>query len=164
MVRWLKYALMFASVVVLQVLVFSNIHFRGIINAFPYIYLIIMLPLNTSGRNVLLLSAFLGLVMDLACNSLGVHMAACIFAGYGRIILLPMLLQSDYDVDTVSASTYGWTWFLRYVSLILLIHHFSLFMVDSFTFVNFGMTMLTSLFSAIFSLIIICIVEVARRQ
>lgn len=166
MERWLKYSMLFAVMVGLQVLVFSHIQFRGMANAFPYVFFIIALPFGMSGRTVLILSALLGFGVDFLSGTLGVHMAATIFAGYIRILLLPALApQGDYELGTSpSVRDNGWGWFLRFSIIMVLVHHIVLFFVESFTFVNIGVTLLNILVSSVFSLSIISIFQTAFKK
>ena len=54
-----------------QVLIFNNIDFFGFINPFPYILFIILYPVNGNKTGLLVASFFLGLLMDMFCNSGG---------------------------------------------------------------------------------------------
>ena len=166
MERWLKYSILFALMVGLQVLVFSHVQFRGIANAFPYVFFIIALPFGMSGRTVLILSALLGFAVDFLSGTLGVHMAAAVFAGYVRMQLLPALApQGDYEVgSSPSVRDNGWGWFLRFSIIMVLAHHTVLFFVESFSFLNVGITLLNILFSSILSLSVINIFQVATRK
>lgn len=166
MERWLKYSILFAVLVGLQVLVFSHIQFRGMANAFPYVLFVIALPFGMSGRTVLILSALLGFAVDFFSGTLGVHMAATVFAGYIRLLLLPSLApQGDYEVGTTpSVRDNGWPWFLRFSVLMVLVHHMVLFFVESFSFANMGLTFLNVLVSSIFSIAVIAIFQTAIRR
>jgi len=166
MERWFKYTILFAVMVALQVLVFSHIQFRGMANAFPYIYFIIALPFGMSGRSILGYSVLLGFAIDFLSGTLGVHMAASVFVGYLRILLLPALApQGNYEVGTVpSVRDNGWGWFLRYAIIMVFVHHAILFFVESFTFVNAGDTLFNVLVSSVLSISIICIIQTAVKK
>ncbi len=164
--RAFKIILLFIVMVGLQALVFSRIQFRGVINAFPYIYFIIILPFGLSGRVVLLLSALLGFGVDFLSGTFGVHMTATVFAGYLRLLILPALSAQDgYEQHLIPSIRHnGRVWFLRYSAVIVLAHHTALFFVESFTFVNFGMTLVNMLASALFSIVLILIFQLAIRK
>lgn len=166
MVTWLKYTLVFALMVALQVLVFSRIQFRGSINAFPYIYFLLILPFASSGRAVLILGALLGLAVDFTTGTMGVHMAASVIVAYARVLLLPTLSnQNDYDASArPSVFVNGWAWFLRYSTIMILIHHLALFFIESFSFANAGLTLLNVLVSSLFSLCLVVIFQVASLR
>ena len=164
--RWLNYFMLFVLMVGLQVLVFSHIQFRGVANAFPYVFFIIALPFGMSGRNVLLLSALLGFSVDFLSGTLGVHMAAAVFVAYVRLLLLPALApQGDYEVGTSpSVRVNGLSWFLRYSIIMVLVHHTILFFVESFTFANIGVTLINILVSSLLSLSVIGVFQTAARK
>jgi hypothetical protein len=166
MERWLRYTILFVALALLQVLIFSHIHFAGMVNAFPYVYFIMILPFGANGRQILLLSALLGFAIDFMSGTMGVHMTAMVFAGYARILLLPALSPSgDYEVGaTPCVRDNGWPWFLRYSVLMILIHHLILFFTESFTLMHFGTTLANALLSSIFSLLIIILFQVAVRK
>lgn len=164
--RWLNYSILFVLMVGLQVLVFSHIQFRGMANAFPYVFFIIALPFGMSGRTVLILSALLGFSVDFLSGTLGVHMAAAVFAGYVRMMLLPVLApQGDYEVGTSpSVGVNGWEWFLKFSVVMVLVHHTILFFVESFTFVNVGATLFNILISSLLSISVIFVAQAAVRK
>lgn len=158
--------ILFVVMAGLQVLVFSQIHLFGMINAFPYIYFIICLPFKISGRSILILSALIGLLVDFLSGTMGVHMTAMVLAGYARIHLLPVLApQGDYEVGTSpSVNDHGWTWFLRYAFLITIIHHLTLFIVESFTFAHLGITLLNTILSTALTLVIMAVFQSSIRN
>lgn len=166
MERWLKYSILFVLLIFAQLLVFSHLQFRGMVNAFPYIYFIIILPCAMKGGNVLLISALMGIVIDFFSGTIGIHTTAIVLAAYARILLLPMLApQGNYEVNFIpSVINNGWGWFMRYASLIVLIHHLGLFMVESFTFAHFGLLMINVLLSSILTLITILILQLSLKQ
>lgn len=150
----------------LQVLVFSHIQFRGMANAFPYVFFVIALPFGMPGRTVLLLGALLGFAVDFFSGTIGVHMAATVFAGYIRMLVLPALApQGDYEVGTApSVRDNGWAWFLRYSLIMVLAHHTMLFFVESFTFINAGVTFLNILVSSLLSISLISVFQMAIKK
>ncbi len=166
MMRWLRYIMLFFVVVVLQLFVFNQIHFRGYINAFPYIYLILAIPFGVSGRTVLLLSALLGISIDFFTGSMGVHMSALVLMGFVRTFLLPALApQGDYEAGVIpSVSVNGWSWYLRYSIILTLIHNTVLFFVESFTFVNAGYTLINILFSSIFTVVLLVLLQIGIQH
>ncbi len=64
-----------------QIVIFNNIDFLGYINPFPYILFIILYPVNGNKSGLLIASFLLGIIMDMFCNSGGVHAAACVDFG-----------------------------------------------------------------------------------
>lgn len=166
MFKGLRYTLLFVVLVVLQLFVFNQIHFRGFLYAFPYIFFVLALPFGTSGRSVLMLSAAMGLAIDFFTGSMGVHTSAMVMLGYSRHLILPALApQGDYENGVVpSVPVNGWGWYLRYLVFLTLIHHTILFFVESFSFQNLGFTFLNILLSSLFTIILLIILQISFRQ
>ncbi|HNQ38403.1 MAG TPA: rod shape-determining protein MreD, partial [Prolixibacteraceae bacterium] len=70
---WIRYPVMFVVLVLLQVLLFNQIHLGGFLNPFMYVLFILLLPLSMPRYAVLLLSFFLGMTIDWFSNSPGLH-------------------------------------------------------------------------------------------
>ncbi|MFZ4059415.1 MAG: rod shape-determining protein MreD, partial [Ferruginibacter sp.] len=67
----------FFLLILLQVLVFNNMHLNGYINPYVYVLFILLLPFETP-QWLLLISAFLlGFGVDLFSDTMGMHTAAC---------------------------------------------------------------------------------------
>ena len=166
MKKLISYICLFALLVILQAFVFSHIQFRGSINAFPYIYLIIILPFSMKGRDILLVSTLIGLSLDIFTGNMGVHMSATIFTGYCRTILLPLMLtQNESKIETTpSVNNNGWNWFIRYSTIMVLIHHFILFLLESFSLNHLDTIIFNTIFCGALSLIIITIIEFASKR
>jgi len=60
-----KYAVMFISLVLIQVLIFNQVQFSGFFNPYIYVLFIILLPLSTPRYATLILAFLLGLVIDI---------------------------------------------------------------------------------------------------
>ena len=86
-----KYIARFILIVSIQILVLNNIFFFGYINPYAYILFIIMLPISISKNQLLYLSFFLGLVIDMFQNSMGSHAFASVLIAYLRNYILGAL-------------------------------------------------------------------------
>ncbi|HLW62419.1 MAG TPA: hypothetical protein VKY33_03375 [Flavobacterium sp.] len=87
----------FVVLVFFQVAVFNNIHFLGFITPYPYILFILLYPLNINRNLFLILSFFLGLILDIFNNSGGIHTTACITLAFVRQNLLKMSFGYSYE-------------------------------------------------------------------
>src|ERR1035438_10242339 len=82
----------FLVLILVQVIVLNNIQLNGFIN--PYIYILfIMLPFETPGWLLLVLSLVTGLTVDMFSNTLGMHAAACVFLGFCRPRIISFISQ-----------------------------------------------------------------------
>lgn len=153
---WIKYPLLFVVMVLLQVLIFNQIHLGGFLNPFLYVLFILLLPLSTPRYLVLLLSFAMGMTIDWFSNSPGLHASASVLMGYMRSPVIGLISQKESDQsDYPGLRQTGWSWFLTYSVMLVLIHHFFLFFVEVFSFENFFRTLMRSFASSIFTLVMI---------
>ncbi|SDB99752.1 rod shape-determining protein MreD [Williamwhitmania taraxaci] len=153
----LKYFGLFVLLVLLQEFFFSNIQLSGYLNPYVYILFVLMLPLNTP-RWIMLVTAFLlGLSVDLFANTLGFHAFATTLLAFIRPNIIALFSnRDDYNQGPVpTMAGFGLPWFLRYAGLCILIHHFTLFYLEAFTFHGFFFTFLRVILSSVFTLVII---------
>lgn len=153
----------FVILFLIQVLIFKQITFS--IGGLAYIHFIIyplailLLPIKTP-RPVILLSAFImGLGLDMFYDSVGVHAAALVFTAYFRNLIIAFLEPFDgYNIaDVPSIKTFGFSWFVSYLSIALLVHIFLYFSIEAFSYVYFFEIFLNTISSFIVSFIVIIV-------
>jgi len=161
----LRFGLIFILLILFQILLFNNIQFSGYVNPYVYIMFILLLPVEIPSWLLLLLSFLTGLIMDFFSGSPGIHSSATVLAGFVRPYVLRIISPRDsYDPGSnPSMLTYGFTWFLAYTSIIVLVHHTALFYLEIFRFADFFRTMLRVLLSSLFSITCILLLEYYRR-
>ena len=151
-----KYAVMFISLVLIQVLIFNQVQFSGFFNPYVYVLFIILLPLSTPRYAILILAFALGLIIDIFSNSLGVHSAATVFIAYVRPLVIRLISNREDDKnDYPGLNQNKLGWFINYVVIMVLIHHTLLFYLEVYTFANFFNTLYRVILSSLFSIIII---------
>jgi hypothetical protein len=128
---------------------------------FFYLGFLLFLPLDTPIVLQLLLSFGVGLSMDIFADTGGLHAAAAVVLGYLRPWVLRLLTPRDgYDAaDTVNIHQMGWQWFTVYLSLLLLIHHTTFFVLELGSFRYFGLTLVKILTSSVFTGLSLLIVQ-----
>lgn len=152
----IKYALMFVSLVLVQVLIFNQIQFSGFFNPYVYILFIILLPLSTPRYAILILAFILGLIIDIFSNSLGIHSAATVFIAYVRPLVIRLISNREDDKSDYPGLLQNKpAWFIKYVVIMVVLHHLLLFYVEVYTFANFFNTLYRVILSSLFSIIII---------
>ncbi|PKP38968.1 MAG: rod shape-determining protein MreD [Bacteroidetes bacterium HGW-Bacteroidetes-15] len=147
----LKYFGLFVILILLQLLLFNNIQLSGFINPYIYVLFILVLPYETPGWLLLLLGFLSGFVLDTFMNTFGMHSSATLFMAFMRPIVLNMLTDRE-DIDKKGSPSMvinGLGWFLRYSIILILLHHFVLFFIESFTFFNFFSTLWRIILSTI---------------
>jgi rod shape-determining protein MreD len=146
----------FILLLAVQVIIFNNFNFSGYINPYPYILFIILYPVNGKKYGLLAASFFLGLIMDLFCNSGGVHAAACLMLANFRPALFRFSFGLSYEYQTVRLNDVLTPERFSFILLAVIIHHFTLFILEVFTFEYFWNIVFRTVTSTIFT-ILICI-------
>ena len=128
----------------------------------PYIYLIfvMLLPFSTPKWQLLVLSFVLGLSVDLFTGTLGLHAGATTLMAFCRpsIIKLVSGNQKFENIDEPNLGQLGGLWFFRYALCMVLIHHFTLFFLESFSFRLIGQVLLRILLSVPVSIFLILMI------
>lgn len=141
---------------VLQVLLINQLQLGGVCHPFIYILPLLMMPITLPRWADMLIGLAAGLLMDVFCNSLGVHAAACIMLMYARRHLIPLWVNdTERLADVISMQTIGIAPFLKYTSLLVVAHHLLVFFLTAWTFQLWWYTLLTTLVSSIVSLALI---------
>ena len=155
----LKNIIRFIILILLQVTIFNNIQLSGFINPYLYVLFILLLPFDTPPWLLLVLSFFMGLSIDIFSNTIGIHASACVFMGFLRPYVLNYIsVRDNYECNIEQGLyVYGFSWFLKYALILILAHHSFLFVVEVFSFQNFGDTIIRILLSSIFTLILVII-------
>jgi rod shape-determining protein MreD len=161
----LRFTIITILLILLQVLVLNNIQFSGYINPYVYIMIILLLPSITPAWLVLIVSFVTGLIIDLFSGSPGMHASATLLAGFSRPLVLRLISPRDgYESGSdLSMVAYGLRWFFIYASIIVLIHHTTLFFLEVFRFTDFFRTILRILLSSIFTVGFILLLEYYRK-
>jgi len=151
-------------VVLLQLLLINNLHFMGVCNPCIYILFLIALPADLPRWAELVLATLIGAVMDIASNSPGVHMAACLALSYCRPKLLHNLVPDDDRlIGTLCTRIMDFPAYVRLVVTLTLLHHTILFILLNFTFHAFWLTILQILVSSFVTILLIVGREVLRQ-
>jgi rod shape-determining protein MreD len=125
---------MFILLVTLQVGLFNEIHLFGLATPLLYIYFVIKLPVDMNRNVVMILSALIGLVIDMLSFTLGINVLACVFIGFFRFYFLKLFSPRDvFESYSPSFSTFGIALFLRYAALMTLLHQVVLYTAESFS-------------------------------
>ncbi len=150
----------FVVLVLIQVLVLNNIHFLRVATPFLYLYFILKMPVGTSRTNVVFFSFLIGLVIDIFSNTPGMHAAACTFAGFIREPLIRLFMGKDLPEGIFpSYKTFGYGGFFRYTLLFVVIHHVTLFLIESLTFFDPLFLALRIGASVVTTILLICTIE-----
>ena len=140
----------FFGLILLQVILFSKMSVGGYV---PYIYVLFILrfPIKYDKSLFLLCSFLLGLSLDVFFNSGGVHAAACTVMAYLRPVVLRFSFGRNYEYQTIKLTKVSQGARVAYVSILVLIHHFVLFTLETFNFKFFAFTLKSVFFSGVYT-------------
>jgi len=149
----------FLFLILLQVLVLNHVQWSGYVNPYIYILFIMMLPLETPKWLVLMIGFVTGLVIDMFGNTSGLHAAASTMLAFARPGVLNLIAPRDgYEFETpFTPQRMGLNWFLAYVSMLTVIHHFFLFYVEVFRFSEFFSTFFKALLNSAITIALLVI-------
>ena len=151
-----------------QVLIFNEIDFSGYVNPYPYILFILLYPVNGNRSGLLAASFLLGIIMDMFCNSGGVHATACVFLAYVRPTFFKFSFGVSYEYQTVRINDRLTPERFSFLLTSVLTHHIILFLLEIFKF-NFILdillrTLLSSVFTLIMCILIIYMFKPGNKQ
>jgi len=145
----------FVILVLIQVLLLNHINFLGYINPNLYILFILLFPLKGNKSLLIFLSFLLGLTIDIFEDSGGIHAAACLFIGFIRPVVLKFSFGVSYEYNMIKIHRSELNKRLIYVTLMVFIHHFILFSLETFNLNHILLVLKYTLFSGIFSIVLI---------
>ena len=150
-----------------QILVFNNMNFLGYINPYPYILFIILYPVNGNKYGLLLAGFILGIIMDMFCNSGGVHAASCLALAYYRPYIFKFSFGLSYEYQTIKINDVLTPERFSFILISVVIHHFVLFILEifrlNFLFEILFKTVISTIFTIVICVIIIYLIKPNKR-
>lgn len=151
----------------IQIVIFNNMNFLGYISPFPYLLYIILYPVNGNRAGLIFSSFLLGLIMDMFCNSGGIHATACVILAYYRPYIFKFSFGLSYEYQTIRLNESLTPERFSFILVSVLLHHIVLFTLEAFQFKFILDILLRTLFSTIFtiitSIIIIYLIKPHKR-
>ncbi|MBE6341099.1 MAG: hypothetical protein E7069_10270 [Bacteroidales bacterium] len=157
----IRIALIFIISIVAQLFIFNNLQFFGFINPYIYILIVMTLPLGASTGTIMTIGFVAGLIIDMFCNTPGMHAGAMVLASFLRQYILKFIaLHNDYELDVMpDLHTYDTAWYLKYATLMVTVHHVTLFSLEQFDTLFFWPTLLRIILSILFTLVFIVLIQ-----
>ncbi len=147
--KWINVIIQWIVVIALQILLFNNLQFWGLCQPQIYLLCLIMLPITFPRWADMLIGMGLGLFIDVLCNSIGVHMMACILIMYIRHPLIAFLVQEHERLTgEISTQTISMDAFIKYTLILVFLHQITISMLSAWTFHHFWLTLLQIIISA----------------
>lgn len=153
---WTKQIGRYIIVMILQVLLFDQLQLLGACHPYIYVLCLLMMPITVPHSLSMILGAAAGIIMDIFCNSLGVHTAACILVMFIRPYLIGAIV-SDKDRlnEQINLHTIGMEALVKYVVIMVLIHHLTIFLLAAWSWHHIGFVALETIVSSTVTILII---------
>lgn len=149
----LRHILSLVIVLLLQMLVFNNLHFLGICHPYIYILFLIALPIRIPQWIELLIGFGVGLIVDMFCGSPGVHTAACSFLAYLRPIFIKRTIQDAERISmTIDGLSIGFNEYVKLVVLYTILHHTLVFLIEAWSLAHFWLLLAKIIVSSLFTI------------
>ena len=153
---WTKQLGRYVVVMILQVLLFNQLQLWGACHPYIYILCLLMMPITLPHSVDMLIGAVIGLVMDIFCNSLGIHTAACILLMFIRPYLIGAFVNDkDRLNEQISSRSIGMEAMIKYIVILVLVHHLIVFVLAAWSWQHIGFVLFETLISGILTTAII---------
>ncbi|MAZ58395.1 MAG: rod shape-determining protein MreD [Flavobacteriales bacterium] len=143
---------LFFFVILIQIFILNNIQFSGYINPYYYIIFILTIPHKTNKISNLILSFLIGFTIDIFSNTYGAHAFACVLISYLKIIWTNRFNNKDAE-ELLEITKLSFQKFVAISTIFIAIHHFTIFLLERFTFLAIweilGATITTTIFTLI---------------
>jgi rod shape-determining protein MreD len=149
----------FLFLMIIQIIVLNHVQWSGYVNPYIYILFVLLLPMETPKWAVLMIGFATGLIIDMFGNTSGLHAAATTLMAFARPGILNLIAPRDgYEADTpFTPQRMGLNWFLAYVTMLTVIHHFFYFYVEVFRFSEFFSTFFKAIVNSMITIVLIFI-------
>lgn len=145
-----------------QVLLFNYVAIGIGLIPFVYILILLLLPIETHKTIPLVLAFVFGLFLDFFNDTLAYNTGAFIFAAFVRPWILQILAPNDgYEIGKLpSFYNMGFKWFLPYSLIIVFLHQFVYFSLESFIFSKFFIVLAKAFVNTIYSTAFIIVMHI----
>ena len=153
---WSKQIGRYVLVMLLQVLVFNQLQLWGVCHPYIYVLCLLMMPITLPLSVDMLIGAAAGFIMDIFCNSMGIHMASCILLMYARRYLLGLIVNDRERLnEQINLHALGMEALLKYVVLLVIMHHLVVFALAAWSLAHIGFVLMETLVSSLITILFI---------
>src|SRR5690606_10244736 len=154
--RLLGNIIVIALLVLLQVFIFNKMIFAQTAIPLVYIIFILIYPPQRNRYLFLTLCFLLGLGIDIFESTGGIHAFSSITIGFlSRYFIRLISGTRFFEIEEFSFSDFSAGQWFVYSVLMVVIHHFFLFLLESFSFSNFSEILLRAIYCSAYTLIFV---------
>ena len=162
---WTKQIGRYVVIMLLQVLLFDQLQLWGVCHPYIYVLCLLMMPITLPHSADMLIGAAAGLIMDIFCNSLGIHTAGCILIMFIRPYLLGAIVNDkDRLNEQISLHAVGMEALIKYVVILVVLHHFVIFSLAAWSWCHLGFVLMETIVSSIITIAIIMGYNILRYR
>lgn len=133
---YLYEVLLFAVLILLQVLVFNQISIFGLATPFLYIYFLLKLPVGRNVFYVIIMGFLMGFIIDIFLNTPGINAAASTIIATLRQPLLRLFFTKDESEDHIPSIYATPAPFIKFAIAMIVIHQTALYSLESLSLFN----------------------------
>lgn len=162
----LRLVALFVILVVAQAVIFNNLILFNTALPLVFVYLIISLPVTLSTNWSVTVGFLTGLAVDIFSDTPGVNALACTTLAFIRkpVFHLYMSFDDDLSGQCPSLSNMGTAAYSKYMFTMVLIYCFMVFAIEAFQFFNLRLMLTRTIFSALFTFVIIYAIDSLKRS
>lgn len=150
----------FVLLILIQVLILNNMNLSGYLNPAVYVLFIMLLPADINKSLLLILAFLTGYTIDFFGNTPGLNSAATVMMAFVLPSTINLFFKNiDFSPgEEPSLNKVGLGGFFRFTLVLVFIHHFTLFFIESFSFSLFFFTLARIGLSTLLSTLIILVI------
>ena len=156
--------LLFAILILLQVLVFNQISVFGLATPFLYIYFLLKLPMGRNVFYVIIMGFLMGIIIDIFLDTPGINAAATTFVAALRKPLLRFFFTKEEFENFVPGIYTALGPFIRFTILSVVIHQTVLFGLEAFSLFNLDVLILRLVSSILLTIVLIFALDSFRLK
>lgn len=162
---WTKQIGRYIIIMLLQVLLFNQLQLWDVCHPYIYVLCLIMMPITLPHNMDMIIGAAAGLIMDIFCNSLGIHTAACILLMFIRPYLIgDVVNDKDRLNEQITVRAIGWEAMLKYVIILVIVHHFMVFCLAAWSWSHIGFVLIETLVSSLITILTIVVYNALKYK
>ena len=153
--------ILFLVLIPAQAVIFNNLILFNVALPLVFIYLIISLPVTLSTNWSLTIGFVTGLAVDIFLDTPGMNALACTNLAFLRKPVYHLYMSYDDDLSGLrpSISTMGSAAYFKYLLTMVFVYCLMLFAIEAFQFFNIRLLLMRTVFSTIFTFIIIYAID-----
>lgn len=144
----------FVLLVLVQVLVFNQLNFFGFINPMVYVLFFYWYPLRNNRPLFLLISFFLGFVIDLFSDTMALHSISAVTLAYARPLLMRFCFGANYEFQGFTFTSTTRLQRITFLVLLILVQHVVFFTLEILSFSHILLILKKILFTGIATLVL----------